>query len=119
MPMHKRKERIQGGKPIIEYPNIKLKLFDARATIEASKALITKAAWTNANTFPADIVLSISGRWFVCNQAMRITTEMVQVMGGYGLSKDFPVEKFMRDAKMTQLEDGALDSVALFAAYRL
>ncbi len=113
------KERVQGGKPIIEHANIKLKLFDARATIEASKAILAKAAWTNANRFPADIVLSISGRWFVCNQAMRVTQEMVQVMGGYGISKEYPVEKFMRDAKMTMIEDGALDTVALFAAYHL
>ncbi len=113
------KERIQGGGSLIDLPTIKLKLFDARAAIEASKAILTKATWTNATQFPADIVLSISARWFVCNEAMRVTTEMVQVMGGYGLSKDFSVEKYMRDAKMAQIEDGALDTVALFAAHHL
>jgi alkylation response protein AidB-like acyl-CoA dehydrogenase len=113
------KQRIQGGKPLFEHPTIKLKLFDARASIEASRALLTKINWYNGTKFPGDIVLSISGRWYVCNQAMRVATEMVQIMGGYGLSKDFPVEKFFRDAKMTQIEDGALDSVALFAARHL
>ncbi len=113
------KERVQGGRLLIDLPTVKLKLFDARASIEASKALLTKIAWYNATKFPPDIVLSISGRWYICNQAMRVTTEMVQIMGGYGISKEFPVEKFMRDAKMTQIEDGALDSVALFAAHQL
>lgn len=113
------RERMQGGRRLIDLPTVKLKLFDARSAIEASKALLTKIAWYNATKFPGDIVLAISGRWYVCNQAMRVATEMVQVMGGYGISKDFPVEKFMRDAKMTQIEDGALDTVALFAAHHL
>ncbi len=113
------KERIQGGKPIIEHPNIALKLFDAKATIEASKALLLHAVWTNDTQFPSDITLAMSGRWFVCGQAVRVCSEMIQVMGAYGISKEYAVEKFYRDAKITPIEDGVLDSVALFASPKL
>ncbi len=106
-------ERVQGGKPIIEHPNIAMKLFDAFQVIEASRAIIWKTSWKNGHQFPGDIPLTAAARCFTTNNAMRITAEMIQVAGGYGITKEYHLEKYMRDAKLTQIEDGAVDTMAL------
>ena len=106
-------DRIQGGQPIIEHANIAMKLFDAFQTIEAARCLLWKTAWTNANQFPGDVPTVAAARCFASNQATRITGEMIQVLGGYAVEKGSSLEKYYRDAKLTQIEDGAVDTMAL------
>ncbi|OGP57011.1 MAG: hypothetical protein A2V67_00445 [Deltaproteobacteria bacterium RBG_13_61_14] len=106
-------ERVQGGKPIIEHHNIGMKLFDAYQTIEAARALIWKVSWKNGHQFPGDIPLTAAARCFTTNNATRVTAEMVQVLGAYGITKEYHLEKYYRDAKLTQIEDGAVDTMAV------
>ncbi|MBI2890247.1 MAG: acyl-CoA/acyl-ACP dehydrogenase [Nitrospirae bacterium] len=108
-------ERVQGGKPIIEHPNVGLKLFEAFSTIEAARNILLKGAWLNATQFPGDLAFTVAARAFACAHAPRVITEMIQVMGAYGISKESPIEKLYRDAKLTQIEDGTLDTVGLEA----
>lgn len=112
------KERVQGGKPIFEHQLIAMKLFDAFRDIEASRALIWKSAWLIESNRP-DLRVAFAARSMACNMAMRVTAEMVQVLGGYGISKEYPVEKFYRDVKLLQIMDGTLERISLTAATRL
>lgn len=107
------KTRIQGGKPIVEHQLVAEKLFKAFRSIEAARALIWKAA------FAQNIVFSAAARTFASDMALEVTAEMVQIFGGYGISKEYPVEKFYRDAKLLQIMDGANEIVTLLAAEKL
>jgi acyl-CoA dehydrogenase len=74
--------------------------------IEAARLLTWQAAATADSSGDGDATLASMARSFSQNMAMRVTTDAVQVYGGYGYSKEYPVEKLMRDAKMYQLFDG-------------
>jgi len=107
------KTRKQGGKYIFEHQIIAMKLFRAFRAIEASRALIYKAA------FVFKMQMSVAARTFTCDMAVEVCTEMVQIFGGYGISKEYPVEKFYRDAKLLQIMDGTVEAMALGAAATL
>jgi len=112
------KARVQGGKRICEYETIKLKLFDAYRQIEAARALLWKSSWLIASGRP-HLPTAMAARTMASDMAMRVTAEMVQVFGGYGISKEHPVEKFYRDAKLLQIMDGTNEMVSLKAAEQL
>jgi len=99
------KERVQFGKPIIEHQAVGFRIFEIYQAIEASRALLWKASWTLATKFMGDLKMSAAARVFATNQAMKHTVEMVQVLGGYGISKEYSMEKYMRDAKLLQIMD--------------
>lgn len=105
--------RVQGGKAIIEHQIVGMKLFKAFRSIEAARALIWKAA------FAGNIAYSAAARTFASDMAVEVTAEMVQVFGGYGISKEYPVEKFYRDAKLLQIMDGTNEVVALSAIQKI
>lgn len=113
------RERVQGGVPIIEHQHIALKLFDAYTTVQSARALLLHAVEANAGAFPGDVRLAIAARCHACNQAVRVASDMIQVLGGYGISREYPVEKHLRDAKLTQIEDGTVDTLSLLAARKL
>ena len=100
------RERTQFGKPIAEFQMIGAMLADMDAATEAARQLLYKAC-TEIEAGAAD-----AGRWSaMCklvagDTAMRVTTDAVQVLGGYGYIDEFPVERMMRDAKITQLYEG-------------
>lgn len=110
------KERIQFGKPIIEHQAVAFKLFDAYQAIEAARGLLWKASWALANKFLGDLKLSAAGRVFATNMAMKHTVEMVQVLGGYGISREFTLEKYMRDAKLLQIMDATNEIMTIKGA---
>ncbi|HOY62954.1 MAG: Acyl-CoA dehydrogenase [bacterium ADurb.Bin236] len=99
------KERVQFGKPIFQHQAIGFRLFEAYQAIEAARGLLWKASWTLANKFMGDLKLSAAARVFATNLAMKHTVEMVQILGGYGISKEYNLEKYMRDAKLLQIMD--------------
>ena len=99
------KERKSFGKPICEHQTIAFKLADMATEIEASRLLCLRAAWQK------DMGLDFSessamAKLFSAEKAMRITTEAVQIHGGYGFVKEYHVERLMRDAKITQIYEG-------------
>ncbi len=112
------RQRVQGGRRIGEYETIKLKLFDAYRQIEAARALLWKSGWLLSIEQP-NLPLAMAARTFASDMAMKVTAEMVQVFGGYGISKESPVEKLYRDAKLLQIMDGTNEVVSLRAATEL
>ncbi|MGM9920209.1 MAG: acyl-CoA dehydrogenase [Bhargavaea sp.] len=99
------KEREQFGKPIAANQGIGFKLADMATSIEASRLLTYQAAWLESNGLPYGKE-SAMAKLMAGDTAMKVTVEAVQVYGGYGYTKDYPVERFMRDAKITQIYEG-------------
>lgn len=99
------KEREQFGKPIAKLQGISFKLADMATEIEAARLLTYQAAYLESEGLPYSKA-SAMAKLFAGDAAMRITTEAVQVHGGYGYTKDYPVERYMRDAKITQIYEG-------------
>jgi alkylation response protein AidB-like acyl-CoA dehydrogenase len=102
------KERIAFGKPINELQAIQFKLADMEAGTAAARELLYKAcSMADRSTRPADL-----GKWtsmaklIASDNAMRVTVEAIQVLGGYGYVNEYPVERMMRDAKITQIYEG-------------
>ncbi len=99
------KEREQFGKPIAKLQGISFKLADMATEIEAARLLTYQAAYLESEGEPY-AKASAMAKLYAGDAAMRITVEAVQVHGGYGYTKDYPVERYMRDAKITQIYEG-------------
>jgi acyl-CoA dehydrogenase len=99
------KERQQFGQAIAQFQAVQFMLADMAIEVEAMRLLTYKAAWMLDEGAPASIVSSYA-KAFGGDHAMRITTDAVQVFGGYGYMKEYPVEKLMRDAKLLQIYEG-------------
>ncbi|MFC1770859.1 acyl-CoA dehydrogenase family protein [Candidatus Margulisiibacteriota bacterium] len=99
--------RIQFDKPIISFQAIQHLLADMATQIEAARAFIYQAARTIDNGKVKDFAkISAMVKLFASDMAMKVTTDAVQILGGYGYMKEYPVEKMMRDAKITQIYEG-------------
>ncbi len=99
------KERVQFGKPIAAQQGVGFKLADMATSVEAARLLTYQAAWLESEGLPYGKESAMS-KLFAGDTAMKVTTEAVQVFGGYGYTKDYPVERYMRDAKITQIYEG-------------
>jgi butyryl-CoA dehydrogenase len=100
------KQRIQFGKPIIAFQAVQHILADMAIQIEAARALVYAAA-RHIDAHPKDMSkVSSACKVFATDMAMKVTTDAVQVLGGYGYMKEYPVEKMMRDAKILQIYEG-------------
>ncbi|MDP4107156.1 MAG: acyl-CoA dehydrogenase [Bacillota bacterium] len=99
------RERHQFGKPIAANQGISFKLADMATGVEAARLLTYQAAWLESNGKPYGKESAMS-KLFAGDTAMKVTTDAVQIFGGYGYTKDYPVERFMRDAKITQIYEG-------------
>lgn len=100
------KSRVQWGKPICSHQLVAEKLFGVFQAIESARAFLWKASWLSKRQFPGDLKMSLAAKVYATNQAVKHTAEMVQVLGGYGISKEYPVEKYARDAKLLRIMDG-------------
>ena len=99
------KERVQFNVPISNHQAIQFMIADMAMKIEAARLLVHKAAWLLDNHLPNTQLASFS-KAFAADSCMQIATDAVQIYGGYGYSKEYPVEKIMRDAKLIQLYEG-------------
>ncbi len=99
------KTRKQFGKPIGVFQGISFKLADMATKIEASRLLTYRAAWKENEGLSYGLDSAMS-KLFAGDMAMEVTTEAIQVFGGYGYTKEYPVERYMRDAKITQIYEG-------------
>lgn len=99
------KERKQFGKPIGVNQGIGFKLADMATKVEAARLLTYQAAWRESEGLPYGKESAMS-KLFAGDIAMEVTTDAVQVFGGYGYTKEYPVERYMRDAKITQIYEG-------------
>ncbi|BAB07517.1 acyl-CoA dehydrogenase [Halalkalibacterium halodurans] len=98
-------ERKQFGKPIGQQQGIAFKLADMATKVEASRLLTYQAAWRESEGLSYGKESAMS-KLFAGDTAMDVTVEAVQVFGGYGYTKEYPVERYMRDAKITQIYEG-------------
>ncbi|MDP2661668.1 MAG: acyl-CoA dehydrogenase family protein [Dehalococcoidia bacterium] len=101
------KERKQFGAPIASFQAIQLKLADMAIDIEAARLLVYKAAAMVDEESPLVPYYASIAKAFATDAAMRVTTEAIQVLGGSGYMKDFAVERYFREAKLTQIFEGA------------
>jgi alkylation response protein AidB-like acyl-CoA dehydrogenase len=100
------KERHQFGKPISSFQAVQHMLADMATQIEAARALVTSTARMIDNGAKKYSKESAMCKVFASDVAMKVTVDAIQVMGGYGYMKEYPVEKMMRDAKITQIYEG-------------
>jgi len=100
------KERVQFQAPIANLQGIQFRRADMAIQIEAARAMIYRTASAIDHKVPNLSYLSAISKTFASDTAMRVTTDAVQIMGGYGYIKDHPVERMMRDAKITQIYEG-------------
>jgi alkylation response protein AidB-like acyl-CoA dehydrogenase len=99
-------ERTQFGKPVAEFQGIQFMLADMAMKLEAARQL-TYAAAARSERGDDDLTFfGAAAKCYASDAAMEITTDAVQLLGGYGYTRDFPVERMMRDAKITQIYEG-------------
>jgi len=107
------KERTQFGKPIFSFQGLQWMMADMATQVEAARQLTYKAAASferlpkNLDRVPKEMIRSSAmAKLFAADTAMKVTTDAVQLLGGYGYVKEYPVERMMRDAKITQIYEG-------------
>jgi alkylation response protein AidB-like acyl-CoA dehydrogenase len=98
-------ERKQFGKPIADFQGVQFQLSDMATEIEAGRHLVFHAAWLSQHGKPFGKEAAMA-KLFCSELAMRATTKAVQIHGGYGYTKDYPVERMMRDAKICEIGEG-------------
>jgi alkylation response protein AidB-like acyl-CoA dehydrogenase len=110
--------RKQFGQPIGSFQGIQFQLSDMATEIEAGKHLMFHAAWLSQHGKPVS-KLAAMAKLFCSELAMRATIKAVQIHGGYGYTKDYPVERFMRDAKICEIGEGTSEIQRLVIARHL
>jgi acyl-CoA dehydrogenase len=113
------RERRQFGKPINEFQGIQFKLADMETRTAAARELLYKACAMADQGHPQRAKYSSMAKVFCSDTAMAVTVEAVQVLGGYGYVKEYPVERMMRDAKITQIYEGTNEIQRLVIARTL
>ena len=99
------KERKQFGRSLSAFQGLQWMIADMETKIEAAKLLVYKAAWLKQNKLPYSVDAA-KAKLFAAEVAMDVTTKAVQIHGGYGYTKEYPVERMMRDAKITEIYEG-------------
>ncbi|MGG2084438.1 acyl-CoA dehydrogenase [Lysinibacillus pakistanensis] len=99
------KERIQFGKPIVAQQGVSFKLADMATAVESAKLLVYRAADLRAKGLPCGAEASMA-KLFASRTAVQTAIEAVQIFGGYGYTEDYPVERYFRDAKVTEIYEG-------------
>lgn len=113
------KKRVQGGKVLIEYPNVQMKLFHMFSKVEASRQISRAAYIFNQNTSTPAEEYSVVAKIHGTGAAFDVANEAIQLFGGNGLSKEYLVEKLFRDARAGMIEDGSNESLAIGGGHKL
>lgn len=112
------KERVQFGKPIAAQQGVGFKLADMATAVEGAKLLVYRAANLRQNNLKCGKEASIA-KLFASKTAVEVTTEAIQVFGGYGYTEDYPVERYFRDAKITEIYEGTSEIQRLVISKQL
>jgi len=105
--------RIQGGVPIFEHKNIKLKLFEMFMMTESARSLARRLQLYNSLSGSASMLHTMAGKWLCTEAAFKVASEAIQIFGGNGLSREYAIEKIFRDARAAMIEDGVNETLAL------
>jgi alkylation response protein AidB-like acyl-CoA dehydrogenase len=111
-------ERQQFDKPIAHFQGISFKLADMATEIEAAELLIQSACYLKDKHLPVTREAAMA-KYYASEVAVKVATEAVQIFGGYGYTKDFPVEKYYRDAKLCTIGEGTSEIQKLVIAREL
>ncbi|MDO9265185.1 MAG: acyl-CoA dehydrogenase family protein [Desulfosalsimonadaceae bacterium] len=110
------RKRIQGGVAIFDHKNIRLKLMQMLTQVEAARANARRMAMYNlANPMNPSVVHAVAAKCFSTETAARVASDAMQIFGGYGLAKEYPIEKMFRDARAGMIEDGVNEALAIKA----
>ncbi|HVO23670.1 MAG TPA: acyl-CoA dehydrogenase family protein [Candidatus Margulisiibacteriota bacterium] len=112
------KERVQGGVPIFEHQSVKARLFKIFTQVEAARSLAWRVMIYNTAN-PPQVQYSIASKVFCTNTAFEAASGALQIYGGNGLSREYPIEKLLRDARASMIEDGCNDVLSLVGAAKL
>jgi alkylation response protein AidB-like acyl-CoA dehydrogenase len=112
------KERVQGGVAIIEHQSVRARLFEMFRKVESARALNRRVVMSNATNGPK-LEYAIASKVTSTQTAFDVASSALQIFGGNGLSREYPIEKLLRDARASMIEDGCNDVLGLIAASRL
>jgi len=104
---------IEGGKPIFEHKHISLKLFEMFMKVESARSLARRMYKFNAFSGATSMTHVMAGKWMSTEVAYEVASDAIQIHGGAGASKQYPIEKLFRDARASIIEDGVNESLAL------
>jgi alkylation response protein AidB-like acyl-CoA dehydrogenase len=113
------KEREQGGGPIIRHQSVKARLFEMYRKVEAARALNRRCIYINSMSMPPRPELAVASKVTSTQSAFEVASEALQIFGGNGLSREYPIEKMLRDARASMIEDGCNHVLSLAAAEKL
>jgi alkylation response protein AidB-like acyl-CoA dehydrogenase len=113
------KQRVQGGKLLCEHQLVQRKLFDMFIKVESARQLSRAVLVYNAVAMPPVPRYAVASKIYATQVAFEVASDAMQLFGGYGLSKEFLIEKLFRDARAATIEDGVNDVLALAAAPQL
>jgi alkylation response protein AidB-like acyl-CoA dehydrogenase len=112
------KERVQGGVPIFQHQSVKARIFKMFTKLEAARSLARRVALYNAQG-PPMVHYSIATKVYCTNTAFEVASDALQIFGGNGLSREYPMEKLLRDARASMIEDGCNEVLGIVGAARL
>jgi len=112
------KERVQGDAPIFAHQSVQGRLFKMFMNVEAARSLAWRVTLFNATNLP-QVQFSIASKVFGTTTAFETASAALQIFGGNGLSKEYPIEKILRDARASMIEDGCNEVLGLLAATKL
>jgi len=107
------KERKQGGSPIIRHQSVKSRLFEMYRKTEVAKSIARRAYCYNIGGGAPDLAIAITSKVTCTRAAFDVASEAIQIFGGAGISREYPVEKLFRDARLSMIEDGCNDILGL------
>jgi len=112
-------ERVQGGKRICEHQLVQKRLFEMFTKVEASRAISRAVALYNGASGTPSLEHAIVAKTFCTQASFEVASDALQVFGGYGLSREYPIEKMFRDARASLIEDGTNEVLSLAGAHRI
>jgi alkylation response protein AidB-like acyl-CoA dehydrogenase len=112
------RERVQGGVPIFQHQSVRGRLFKMFTQVEAARALARRVMLHNS-TQPPLLQYSIASKVFCTNTAFETASAALQIFGGNGLTREYPIEKVLRDARASMIEDGCNELLSLVGAAKL
>jgi alkylation response protein AidB-like acyl-CoA dehydrogenase len=112
------KERIQGGRPIFEHPSVRSRLFKMFMRVEAARSLSRRVAYYSGSG-QNQLQYSIASKVYATTTAFEVSSEALQIFGGNGLTKEYPIEKILRDTRASMIEDGCNELLGIVGAAKL
>ncbi len=113
------KERVQGGVPIAQHQSVRARLFEMFRKVEAARSLARRVLVYNIVNTPPQLHYAIASKVTATSTAFEVASGALQIFGGNGLSREYPIEKLLRDARASMIEDGCNDVLGLVAGERL